>query len=379
MLSIGAPIFIIVPDESNEPVLHPGKVLESDACTIVAEFDHMQALPCGLNVHAYIQSDGKFYRQKAIVKETDRAKPNPVMAFERVGPEVSAEKRGSYRVRISRATLTAKIGEEKLCTVTDISPEGFAAISGREWDFGSTLPIRIEYEEQVLEGPARMQSISKLANGKYRYGFLIPERNAKMRRSLERIAFMIQRLHLRTTAGFRALDSNVEVNGETVHSAIDGIGDFKETALRILAKQGIVNPQPGEWYDQQAWLNALNVISEKMGPEALYDIGLKIPDNWLFPPGIDSLDKALSAIDTAFHMNHRNGLIGHYYFSVVGENSYEVVCENSYPCDLDRGLLAAFCARLQAKGSERRAVVTHVDSKPCRKKGDNSCTFRITW
>lgn len=379
MLSIGAPIFIIVPDESNEPVLHPGKVLESDACTIVAEFDHMQALPRGFNVHTYIQSGGKFYRQKAIVKETDRVQPNPVMTFERVGPQVSAEKRGSYRARISRVTLIAQIGEEKRCTVTDISPEGFGAISRRAWDFGSTLPIRIEYEGQVLEGPARMQSISKLADRKYRYGFLVPERNAKMRRSLERIAFMIQRLHLRTTARFRALDAKVEVNGKTVHSAIDGIGDFKETVLRILAKQGIVNPQPGEWYDQQSWLNALNVISEKMGPEALYDIGLRIPDNWLFPPGIDSLDKALNAIDKAFHMNHRKGLIGHYYFSVVGKNSYEVVCENSYPCDFDRGLLAAFCARLHPKGSERHAVVTHVDSKPCRKKGDNSCTFGITW
>ena len=228
MPSIGAPIFIIVPDESNEPVLHPGKVLESDADTTVAELDQMQVLPLGFSVYAYTEIGGKFYRQKAIVKEVGRAKPNPVMTFERVGPRVSAEKRNSYRIRISRVALTARIGEEKRCSVTDISPEGFAAICSRAWDFGSWVPIHIEYEAQALEGSARMQSISRLPDGKYRCGFLIPERNVRMRRSLERIASMIQRLHLRTNAGFRALDSNVEVNGETVQAAFQG-DSFKDT------------------------------------------------------------------------------------------------------------------------------------------------------
>jgi hypothetical protein len=246
-------------------------------------------------------------------------------------------------------------------------------------DFGSAVPVRIQYESHVLDGPARLQSIARLPNGKFRCGFLIPERNARMRRSLERLASSIQRLQLRTTAGFRVLDTSVEVNGETIHALVDGIGSYRETALRILAKQGIVHPEPGEWYSQQAWMDALAIIAERLGPETLYNIGFKILDNAQFPPDNDSLDKALRTLDQAFHMNHRNGLIGHYYFNALCDNSCEVICENSYPCDFDRGLLAAICSRFKPTGSESCATLSHNDSKPCRQKGDYSCTYYITW
>jgi hypothetical protein len=379
MPSVGTPIFVIIPDESEERIFYSGKVLEADTEMFVAEFDEMQVPIVGSHVQTYRESGGKFFQQSALVKAIGRTQPNPIITFQRLGPPESAEKRNSYRVRMVRLSLTGQIGGEPRCNIADISPEGFAAITSKALDVGSLVKINIKYETHVLEGEARLQCIKLLNDGKFRCGFMVPGSNARMRRTLERMSSIIQRIHLRTTARFHVIDSNVEVNGETIQALVQGMGKFRETALRILAKQEIVNPQPGEWYSQQAWLDALAVIADKVGPDALFNIGLRIPENALFPPGIDSLDKALSSVDAAFHMNHRNGLIGHYYFTATGPKSCEMVCENSYPCDFDRGLVTAICRHFKPKGSETMAQITHDDSKPCRKKGALSCTFLVTW
>jgi hypothetical protein len=180
-------------------------------------------------------------------------------------------------------------------------------------------------------------------------------------------------------AQFKALNPNVEVNGETVYSIVDGVGAFKMAALKILAANGIVDPKPGTWHKQQSWLDAFKAISEQVGASTLFTIGLKIPENAIFPPDIDSLGKALPAIDAAYHMNHRNGEIGHYNFERTGPKSVKMVCDNPYPCDFDRGIITAFCNRFLPKGSTIKAIVTHDNSQPCRKNGANSCTYLITW
>jgi hypothetical protein len=97
-------------------------------------------------------------------------------------------------------------------------------------------------------------------------------------------------------AQFEAFDPEVEVNGETVLSVIDGMGTYKSIGEKILQENGIVNPQPGEWYSQQAWLNAFRTIAEKVGDSTLYEIGKKIPENAQFPPEVDSTEKGLGVI-----------------------------------------------------------------------------------
>jgi hypothetical protein len=379
MSSIGAPIFVIVPNETNEPVLHLGKILGSSSEAFVAEFENIQMLPVGYHVDAYAEFEGCFYQQKAMVKETARTKAGFIITLKRIGPRVSAEKRASHRVRILGVPLTGQIGDEKRCTITDISPEGFAAVTKKAFNFGTSVPICIEHDGHVLEGPAHLQSMCRLPDGKFRCGFLIPEKNARMRRPLERIASIMQRLELRTTAGYRALDSNAEVSGETIRAAIEGMGNSGDAIAKILAKQGIEAPQAEEWYNQQAWLDALAIIADKYGPDILYKIGFNLPEHLPFPSDINSLEEALDILDARFHMNHRKGLIGHYYLGSLGTNRYEVVCENSYPCDFDKGLLAAYCSRFKPQGMEHYAEPIHDDSKPCRKSGSDSCTFLVTW
>ncbi|MGO9310705.1 MAG: hypothetical protein ACLQDL_16990 [Spirochaetia bacterium] len=176
---------------------------------------------------------------------------------------------------------------------------------------------------------------------------------------------------------FKAYSPNVEVNGETVLSVVDGMGAMKKMALGILETNGIKDPKPGQWFKQQAWLDAFKKISESIGANTLSQIGQKIPENAQFPPGIDTIEKALSVIDVAYHMNHRGGEIGHYNCKTDGSKKATMECVNPYPCDFDRGIIVAMARRFGPQGGTVR--VTHDDTKPCRKKGEESCTYNVAW
>lgn len=178
-------------------------------------------------------------------------------------------------------------------------------------------------------------------------------------------------------AQFRAFSPNVEVNGETVLSIVDGMGAFKPRAMKILEENGIKEPRAGQWYRQQSWLDAFKAIAESLGGTTLFAIGKKIPENAQFPPQINQVEAALAAIDVAYHMNHRGGEIGAYKFEKTGANTGKMVCPNPYPCEFDRGIVEAMAKKFAPKAFAVK--VEHDDSCPCRKKGADSCTYKVTW
>lgn len=192
-------------------------------------------------------------------------------------------------------------------------------------------------------------------------------------------------------AQFQAINSKVEVNGQTVLSIVIGLDTMKTMGLKILKENGIDNPTPEGWYSQQSWLNAFKQISEKIGKHTLIQIGKSIPENAKFPPEIDDIHKGLSAIDIAFHMNHRlngnilfnpaNGQmtegIGHYHYKKVNEKMAEITCDNSYPCDFDKGIIEAMAKKFKPSGS--MITIGHDESKGCRKKGGDICIYTISW
>jgi len=179
-------------------------------------------------------------------------------------------------------------------------------------------------------------------------------------------------------AQFKAFSRGVEVNGETVLSVLEAMDVFRAQAVTILEENGVVDPLPGKWYQQQAWLNAFKYIAEEIGPNTLYGIGRKIPEHAQFPPDIDSIEKALGAIDVAYHMNHRGGEIGHYNFESTGKKSGRIICNNPYPCDFDYGLIESMAKRFQPADSIM-VMVSHDTTGSCRKNGGENCIYKITW
>lgn len=190
-------------------------------------------------------------------------------------------------------------------------------------------------------------------------------------------------------AQFQAVNPKVEVNGETVRSVLEGMGAARAMGARFLTKVGIGEPKAGQWYLQQKWLDAFKDISGEVGPNTLYQIGQAIPRSAVFPPEIDDIFKALSAIDIAYHMNHRldgkplfDGKtmregIGH-YTCTPGANGHSamVVCANPYPCDFDKGIIEAMARRFKPATA---IINLRHDEAGCRKKGGAACTWHVSW
>ena len=178
-------------------------------------------------------------------------------------------------------------------------------------------------------------------------------------------------------AQFKVFSPEVQVIGTAVLSVVKGMGAFQPMALKILARQGIADIQQDEWYGQQDWLNAFQEISESMGGPVLRVIGHKIPETAIWPPEVSTIEQALVSIDVAYHMNHRNGNIGHYTFIKTGERSGKMTCGNPYPCDFDFGIIEGTGKKFAPDKTFLR--VQHDNSQPCRKADEDSCTYLITW
>jgi len=195
---------------------------------------------------------------------------------------------------------------------------------------------------------------------------------------------------------FKVFESGVEVNGPTVNSIVDGLGVFTNLSRRYLSREQIgqvvnrrlVLDMQG-WYSQAAWLRAFENIAKQVGDKVLFNIGLSIPRNASFPPWVVDIERAIRAIDVAYHINHRKGGrplfdvdsgvmregIGHYgYRRISGENRIISESRNPYPCAFDWGLITAM-----ARKFEPQVQVVHDDTKECRKNGADSCTYIITW
>jgi hypothetical protein len=181
-------------------------------------------------------------------------------------------------------------------------------------------------------------------------------------------------------AQFVPFQDGVEVNGQTVLAIVNALEAGQATRFKILQKHGIINPHANEWYSQKAWLEAFKEISEELGEYTLFAIGEAIPENAIFPPEIDSLEKALSSIDVAYHINHRGGEIGHY---TLADFNYEnrraiMVCNNPYPSEFDKGIISTMVRKFVPSTSFIYDVQLD-PAKETRLHGADSCTYIITW
>jgi hypothetical protein len=180
-------------------------------------------------------------------------------------------------------------------------------------------------------------------------------------------------------AQFKAFSPNVQVSGAGVLTLVAGMEAFEEMALQILAKHGIIDPKENEWYPCQPYLDAYREIAETIGPYRLKRIGRAAPERALWPPDIDSIEKALASIDAAYHMNNRGDEVGHYHFEKTGERSGKMECYNPYPCSFDIGLIEATATKLAPPGTTVTVRHESDDQQPCRQEGGERCTYHISW
>jgi hypothetical protein len=182
-------------------------------------------------------------------------------------------------------------------------------------------------------------------------------------------------------APYVAFDEDVEVNGQTVLAVVEGaMGKFSDSyqqrAISALAEEGIEDPTPGQWYSQQAWLNAFERIAADLEPHVLDRIGEQIPSVADWPNDIDTVPEGLRSINDAYQRNHRGGEIGSYQFQLTDERTGTVTCHNPYPCPFDRGLIRGVAQEYAPIDGFVFIEETGVD---CRRDGDDACTYTVHW
>ena len=189
-------------------------------------------------------------------------------------------------------------------------------------------------------------------------------------------------------------EADIQVNGATIGSVIDGMESFGNLGLIILAEFGLADLEKSTstWYSQELWLKAFNRIADVVGDEALFKIGQKIPENAEFPPNMKGIVNGLRSIDVAYHINHMNvkgeilyddnrdpkmlSGIGNYILveDKVTDHSAIMRCQNPYPCDFDRGIILT----IARKFASPQAEVTHMQGS-CRKLGHDTCNYFVKW
>ena len=179
-------------------------------------------------------------------------------------------------------------------------------------------------------------------------------------------------------AEYKSFQEGITVNGEAILGLVTALSTGQDTRLQILKKHGI-NPEPGKWYSQQAWLDAFKEIASDIGNHTVFMIGKTIPEKAKFPP-IDNIETALKVIDQAYKMNNKGGDVGEYTLKNFDEinKTAVMVCRTPYPSEFDRGLFTAIVRKFRPAGS-LKADVTLDTSKETRSKGADSCTFNIAW
>jgi hypothetical protein len=178
-------------------------------------------------------------------------------------------------------------------------------------------------------------------------------------------------------AVYKSFPPEVEQSGAGILAFVGELDDLRQVGLRILARHGVVEPEPGKWYPLQAYLDALREIAELSGPATLKAIGRQIPEKAIWPAGIDSVETALKSVNSAYQLNHRGGDVGQYLFTKTRERSGRMVCNNPFPCPFDMGIVERVAEKFGTPGDS--LAITHVSPETCRQLGGESCTYELTW
>lgn len=201
MLNSGQGMYLLVAATSEKRDLYPGKVVVSTRESFTVEFDTPLALPIGFETLAFCSVRGKFFQQGATLTEVRTDSSTPAYVFRRESEPVSAEQRQTYRLSIALSGIQAQIGLQEKCQVVDFSPEGLGAIGSPGFSIGSVQKVSLTHGEFTIDADARVQTIKVMANGKVRYGLLVPRSNIAARGALEKLSASFQRVQLRRLAG----------------------------------------------------------------------------------------------------------------------------------------------------------------------------------
>lgn len=163
-----------------------------------------------------------------------------------------------------------------------------------------------------------------------------------------------------------------EYYGAALNSFVLAFGEANSVVKKILADAGVEQIDPDRWYDYDWASSIFYRIGEKVGRAAVINVGRKMIEAAVFPPGIDSVQKVLMSLGAAFKLNTR-GEVGDIFCTIEDDYSATIVRTQRGLCPFNIGIIEGCCARYGVT-----PLIEH-GAGGCQDEGAPTCTYHVNW
>jgi len=167
------------------------------------------------------------------------------------------------------------------------------------------------------------------------------------------------------------------VDGRVVRAFVDGVaetcGYFEERAHRLLGKHGIEDPQSGDSYALEAYLDAICDVQRTTGPNTLNRIGRATSAALPWSHRVQTIEDAFADLDHTFGRAHDSDA-GSFEFE-PDDHGGLLVADTPYPDAFEKGLVEGIGKHF---GTNTGFIAVH-DDGPLRADGGDRREFDLTW
>ncbi|MDZ5473913.1 aspartyl-phosphate phosphatase Spo0E family protein [Bacillus sp. 31A1R] len=161
---------------------------------------------------------------------------------------------------------------------------------------------------------------------------------------------------------------DLKVNGSLISNIIQGSLEFDSSLNKLINEYQLNRKDPFEWYSLEEFQTIFSYLEENYDPNIFTNIGRYVPINCIFPENIDSFEKGLFNLNTAYHLNHTSKKAGFYEVIFDGRNEFQVICHTPfYPYAFNYGILKGLAEKYRVevqitvvsfiKGGEFRVIM----------------------
>lgn len=222
MLATGMKFFVQITLPSGKLTLYPATVLDvRDGAYTAVSTEAVFGLEAGGECVIYYELDREFMKHAARPSAFMSCDPEDelttrdlidlpvsdnlcVFGFQTVGDPVSAENRQCNRVSTVTADIRSTLGDEKDCTVLDVSTSGFSVYASQLHEVGAVLEATLKFEDKSFSGKVCVQNVFEHHSGKFRYGMYginDASGTCELEKGRQHINMEIQRKQLRRMTG----------------------------------------------------------------------------------------------------------------------------------------------------------------------------------
>ncbi len=205
MLDTDRPFLLQISDESEDRVLHAGRIIHVQDNLYTGELDEGEEPSLRENESAFIywEESRTFMQQAARISSIVEDGSKLTICFETMGDPVSAESRECYRVSTLRLGLTVAVGDEDDCPLLDASASGILVTTRSCLKLGDEVPVSLRYEGRQFSGKVIVQSVRDLGTGRIRHGlYAVHDRRSggNLQQGLQLVSASVQRLLIKRMA-----------------------------------------------------------------------------------------------------------------------------------------------------------------------------------